>query len=161
MPDLNFVAKFFKKRSTFQRILIAIFIFWLISLAVNSSKNSNVTIFDPSKSPSSQAGSSDTFWAPTGFNVWSEDTNVAYRWAKNSEFKCQYGDYCNAILVISKNGCPNSLYAEIALLDSAGTQVGYDNDTASSIPSMGKAKLQFEYSDQGSETARITKISCY
>ena len=31
-----------------------------------------------------------TNWIPSGFNSWSDDENVSWRWLKNKEYKCNW-----------------------------------------------------------------------
>lgn len=103
----------------------------------------------------------DTSWKPKNFEIWYEDSNVAYRWLKGSEFTCDYGDACWGMMVISKTGCPNGLYVELSLLDSNDVQVGYTNESLSSALPLQKSKLVFNAYEESAETGRISKISCY
>jgi hypothetical protein len=64
-------------------------------------------------------------------------------------------------MIITKNGCPTSLYGEIAILDNADTQIDYTNDTASSVLPGQKVKLTFDSFNEQSKKARLTKLSCY
>jgi hypothetical protein len=64
-------------------------------------------------------------------------------------------------MIITKNGCSSSLYGEIAILDSAETQIDYTNDTASSVPPGQKVKLTFDSFNEQGRKARLTKLSCY
>lgn len=103
----------------------------------------------------------DTSWVPSNFNVWSEDFNVAYRWLEGNEFECDYGDSCWGMMIITKVGCPNSLYAELSILDKNDVQISYTNDSLSSALPLQKSKMVFRTYEVAAETARIAKISCY
>lgn len=98
-------------------------------------------------------------WYPKDFSTYSEE--IAYRWLNPSEFNCSYGDRCWGMLIIAKNGCPSSLYAEITILDSGGSNIGFTNDTTSGLSSGQQAKLIFEDFTPGANTARLSEISCY
>jgi hypothetical protein len=65
------------------------------------------------------------------------------------------------MMVISKNGCDRSLYAEISILDKSDVQIGYTNDTASQALPMQKTKLIFNTFEDEAHSARLSKISCY
>jgi hypothetical protein len=103
----------------------------------------------------------DTSWMPAKFNQWSQDPSVAWRWLENSEYECEYGDGCWGLMVISKNGCLNGLYAELSLLDRNDVQVGYTNDSLSSSLPLQKSKMVFTTYDESADSARLSKISCY
>lgn len=100
-------------------------------------------------------------WVPKDFEIWNDDPNIAWRWLEPNEFNCKYGDSCWGMVIISKDGCPSSLYAELSILDEAGTQVGYTNETMSSALPLQKSKLIFETYEESANSARISKISCY
>ena len=98
-------------------------------------------------------------WYPKGFSTYSD--TIAYRWLERGEFSCSYGDHCWGMLVVAKNGCPSSLYAEITILDSAGSNIGFTNDTTSGLGQGQQAKLIFEDFTPGAQKARLSEISCY
>ena len=112
-----------------------------------------------SPQPSPSVSSADYSWVPSGFNFYGDD--VAWRWAKKSEFMCKIGDSCWGMFVVTKNGCPTSLYAEINIFDSAGTQVGYTNEVLRSLAPKVKGKLIFDSFEEDADSAQIGKISCY
>ena len=100
-------------------------------------------------------------WYPEGFNEYDDDAEIAWRWLDNGEYSCAYGDHCWGMVVIARNGCPSSLYAEITVLDSGGTNIGFTNDTTSGLGAGQKANLVFEDFTPGAKSARLAKISCY
>jgi hypothetical protein len=102
-------------------------------------------------------------WYPKGFSEYSGDSQIAYRWLDyGSEYTCTYSSaYCFGMYVIARNGCPTSFYAEINLLDSSKTNLGYTNDTTSALAPGQKAKLVFDTFTTGVKSASIGKISCY
>jgi len=65
------------------------------------------------------------------------------------------------MMIIAKEGCPNSLYAELSILDANDVQISYTNDALSSTLPMQKSKMIFETYEEDAESARISKISCY
>ena len=99
----------------------------------------------------------DDSWAPSGFNVWSDNSNIAYRWALKNNCD-NYG--CVQAEFISKDGCPNSFYAAVNWLDSNDSVISYDNSTLPSLSSMQIAKLRFDDIEGSSETAQMAEISC-
>lgn len=113
------------------------------------------------KSPYPVIAEDLTGWIPSGFNSWSADSNVAWRWLENKEYKCDRGEACAGVMIVARDGCTNSLYAEISLLDKNGVQVGYTNDTLSSALSMQENKMIFNSYEEGVSEVRLAKISCY
>jgi hypothetical protein len=65
------------------------------------------------------------------------------------------------MMVIAKNGCDRSLYAEISILDKSEVQIGYTNDTLSQALPMQENKLIFNTYEEAAYSARLSKISCY
>jgi hypothetical protein len=100
-------------------------------------------------------------WYPKGFGEWESNSNVAWRWANKGEFRCSYGERCQAIYVTSKSGCLNGLYAKINILDSADVVVDYSNDLISGIRPGETAKLQFEFFTSGAGSTRLVELNCY
>ena len=80
---------------------------------------------------------------------------------ENKEYKCDRGEACAGVMIVARDGCTNSLYAEISLLDKNGVQVGYTNDTLSSALSMQENKMVFNSYEEGVSEVRLAKISCY
>lgn len=110
---------------------------------------------------SMQSSANNLPWYPKGFNEYTGDSQIAWRWAERGEYRCSYGDYCWGMFITAREGCPSSLYAEITILDSSGTNIGFTNDTTSGLGAGQKAKLVFESFTSGAKTARLAKISCY
>jgi hypothetical protein len=100
----------------------------------------------------------DTSWVPTGYRAWNNE--IAYKWSDAGDYSCESGDRCWQMEVVSKNGC-DSFYAELALLDSAGNNVGYTNETTSSLKPNQKAIVQFSTYNDRATTGNMAKISCY
>lgn len=100
-------------------------------------------------------------WKPSNFIIWDENPNVAFRWLKSNEYKCEYGDACWGLMTISKSGCPSNLYVELSILDKNDVQIGYTNDSLSSTLPLQKSKMVFGTYQESADTARISKISCY
>lgn len=100
-------------------------------------------------------------WYPKDFSTWSGDPTLAWRWAEKNEFRCSYGDRCQAIFVASNIGCPNGLYAKINILDASGVIVDYSNDLLTGIRPGEVAKMQFEFFTRGAGSTRLEELSCY
>ena len=119
-----------------------------------SNGNSTVTEFE---SPVTE----DLYWAPAGFSVWPDDSNIAYKWADKNNCD-NYG--CITAEFISHYGCPNSFYAALNWLDADvnqnGSVVSYDNASLPSLPSMQIAKLTFEDIQGDGMSGRMAEISC-
>jgi hypothetical protein len=98
-------------------------------------------------------------WYPKGFSEFED--GIAWRWAERGEYRCSYGDHCWGMFIVAKFGCPSMLYAEITILDSGGTNIGFTNDTTSSVGSGQQAKLVFEDFTPGADSARLAEIKCY
>ena len=135
---------------------IVAFLLIFAVLSSNSEDSSNTT-----SSPYPVIEEDLTGWIPTEFNSWTDDPNVAWRWLEDNEYKCTLGDSCWGMMVIAKDGCSRSLYAEISILDKNEVQIGYTNDTASQALPMQKTKLIFNTFEDDAHTARLSKISCY
>jgi hypothetical protein len=101
------------------------------------------------------------FWQPSGYQLADDEPSVAWRWMEKGEFDCRYGGSgCWGIEAIARYGCPNSLYVELSLLDSAGTAIGYTNDAIGAVAPQQHAKLLFDTFEDGAQKARITQVSC-
>ena len=96
-------------------------------------------------------------WAPTGFNVWSSDSNVAWKWNKTAtcsgEYSCWKADF------ISETGC-SYFYAAINILDASGSVINYANASLPSLLPMQTATLQFDDLDGTGSTGQIAEINC-
>jgi hypothetical protein len=101
----------------------------------------------------------DTSWIPSDFNSYAGDDNIAWRWA-TKEFDCDYGDACWSVLVITRDGCPNGMYAEIAIFDKNDIQIGYTNELTTYVSPKQKVRLGFDTFDDNARTASITEINC-
>lgn len=103
-----------------------------------------------------------TPWNPAGYVVVAPAEGIAMRWLEDSEFKCGYeGDWCWGMEVISRWGCPSSLYVEINMQNKNGVNIGWTNDTAQGLGAGDKAQLIFGTYDSQAETARLAEVSCY
>lgn len=104
----------------------------------------------------------DKPWYPKGYFEW--DSNVAWRYATNQGgdpcgySRCTYG----RVQVITQNGCPDGLYAEMNFENSAGVVDDWSND---SVPFLGpgdKALLTFRsYTSLGEGTIQLVELNCY
>ena len=109
------------------------------------------------KEGSGEAEISDTSWVPTGFQPFNND--VAIKWSESGTFSCDFGQSCVQMEAVSKGGC-DSLYVELAKLDSSGNNVGFTNETTSGLDAGQKAILKFEmFGDYSS--VKVSKVSCY
>lgn len=156
----------FRQMRNFKRSIIFIAIICIIAiidpLNKDTGKNSNNSSNNASNTTKSTAV--DTSWFTSDFYRWEDGSQLAYTIDRVTDSQCGYGAGCLGIIVQAKNGCPNSLYAEIELLDGSDINVGYSNDSIGSLGAMKKAKLKFHLSDSEISQVKdwnITKISCY
>jgi hypothetical protein len=147
------VSKKSRRRNIIIGIASVVIAFFLISFS-SSSDNSSTSSYPVVEEDLSN-------WIPTGFNSWSDDPNVSWRWLENKEYKCDYDRACSGIMIIARNGCDRNLYAEVSILDKNNVQIGYTNDTVSSALSMEESKLIFNTYEEYADTFRLSKISCY
>ena len=128
---------------------------------INSSSNSFSSelsaVEDLLDSDAYNTNSWDDSWVPTGFTAWSEDSNIAWKWA----LKNNCNDYaCVTAEFISLGGCPTGLYVALNWLDRNDSVVSYTNETLPSLLAMQKAKLTFEDYEEVSSSGQISTIRC-
>ena len=104
-------------------------------------------------------GGDSSAWVPSGFEQWNNE--IAIRFAEGKA--CSYGtvEACAHYEVFTRYGCPNSLYVEVAFMNSSGTQVDWSNDTATSLSPGTKALLEFVSFESSATKVKVTKIECY
>jgi hypothetical protein len=104
-----------------------------------------------------EAKAANAPWYPVGYNEWTGDNNIAWRWTDRS---CSYYvDYCWHVQVITNTGCPDGVYAEINIKDSAGNVIDYTNDSVPSLPAGSTAVL--ELSTSRSATGSLVTLNCH
>ena len=152
------IIREYKSRKKVKRrnILLGIVILFVFGMILGTTTPNN-----SAKSPYPVIEEDLTGWIPEAFNSWSDDPNVAWRWLEKKEYKCDRGEGCTGVMIVARDGCKNSLYAEISLLDKNGVQIGYTNDTLSSALSMQENKMIFSTYEKGVSEVRLAKISCY
>ena len=97
-------------------------------------------------------------WYPVGYNSWSEDENLAWKW-NNSASCSTYSFGCWHIDVITNEECTGGIYAEINVT-SNGSVVGYAND---SLPYLGygaKARLELTNTTDGHQ-GTLETLTCH
>jgi hypothetical protein len=62
--------------------------------------------------------------------------------------------------VITRDGCPSGIYAEIAILDKSGVQIDFTNDSTTRVLPKTKVKLTFDTFNEQAEQAQISEIRC-
>jgi hypothetical protein len=98
-------------------------------------------------------------WYPDGFNEWSEDSNIAWKWVDG--YNCNLGDWCWHIKVIAASGCPDGVYAEMNILDSADNVVDYSNDTVPRLGAGASAILEFSTYNSTHAAGQMATITCH
>ena len=137
--------------------------FSLIAIAAfSAAESNNAALFDDFvDSVNSDSNGYDASWVPTGYEAWSEDTNIAWRWADSSD--CDRYT-CITAQFISRDGCSNGLYAAVNWLDANvnqnGSVFGFDNATLPSLGAMQVAKITFEDMSDTAKSAEISELNC-
>ena len=138
-------------------ILIVLFLF-----GSNSNNESNSNTSSSSTTESTTTPTFDDTWVPAGFTGYAEDDNVAWRWGTKNESNCTYSSgSCWSVVLITRDGCPSSLYGEVNIFDKNSIQISYTNDTLGTVQPMQKVKLTFDTFDDSAQSANISKFSCY
>jgi hypothetical protein len=96
--------------------------------------------------------------APAGMTKY--DSTTAYAWVTPKTGEC-ISDRCWAMDVVTRDGCPTSLYVELSLTDSAGTNVGFTNDVAGVVSAGQKAHLIFDSFEDAASKATLADVTCY
>jgi len=129
----------------------------LISSSTNSSDSLSFDSASTSGLDNNSNAASDTSWVPSGFKLWANDSNIAWEWKATAN--C--GDYgCVNAYFISRDGCPNGLYAAVNWVDGSGTVLSYANATLPSLSPLQKANLKFEDIEGNSKSAQMSEINC-
>lgn len=108
----------------------------------------------------------DTSWVPSGYNIWANNSNVAWKWEDTTNSSCNVDATggCYKAMFISQTGCPSGFYAAINLLDAAasedGNVIGYQNASLPALGAMESASLEFDDTDGNSKSAHMSEISC-
>jgi len=104
--------------------------------------------------------SQDSAWFPMGFHQWRLE-EIAYRFIAGASCSYSTVSACAHYEIITRDGCPSSLYVEVSFTDDNGTQVDWSNATATSLTAGEKAQLEFVSFKQKATKVKITKIDCY
>jgi hypothetical protein len=158
------IAEYEAAKATNRNMKIFVGVAVIAVLAVFSSFGSSEENPPPFQNDSSNysASSADVSWIPGGFTQWVDDYSIAWRWATAKEASCTYNSgSCWSAMVVTKNGCPSSLYGEINIFDKNDIQIDYTNDTTSMVQPMQTVKLTFDTFNEDSDGARMAKLKCY
>ena len=102
-------------------------------------------------------------WIPSDYFSWPENPNVAYKYVDEvPDSKCTL-DICMGIYVISKEGCPRTIYAEMDIIDKSGIKIAYSNDSLNSLNPLEQGMLVFDFTlDEilSMGETRVSDISC-
>jgi hypothetical protein len=105
----------------------------------------------------------DDSWVPAGFEIWADDSNIAWKWSSQADYECD--PYrCIEAQFISRDGCPTNFYAAVNWLDAGvnedGAVIGYDNSSLPSLYPMQVAKVKFDDPSDLGLSAQISEIDC-
>jgi hypothetical protein len=97
---------------------------------------------------------------PAGFRVYED--GLGWKFLEKTEYRCAMTTIpCVGGAVYARDGCPNNLYVELSVIDSAGSAIGYTNDAVGAIGPGQTAKLTFNITEDDASDVRLTQISCY
>ena len=151
-----------KNKNLTKFVLIGIFALVVLYVIGNNSENKNGSNTTTNSSTSTDVEAYDDTWIPSGFTGYVSDDNIAWRWGTKTETNCSYSSgSCWTVVLIAKNGCPQSLYGEVNIFDKGDIQISYTNDTLGTVQPMQKVKLTFDTLDELAQSANISKFSCY
>ena len=112
-----------KRVAKWQWVLMAFLALAVIGQLFGSSSNTSSSSSSYTTGSDATTETYDTSWIPTDFSGYPSDDNIAWRWATSKETNCSYSSgSCWAAMVITRDGCPSGIYAEIAILDKSGVQ---------------------------------------
>jgi len=150
------------KKSQNGKILVAVLVGFSLIFALGSWVDKEEGGNSSSTTTAVTTPAYDDSWIPSGFDGYTEDDTIAWRWATKSEVDCTYSSgACWSVVLIAKEGCPRSLYGEVNIFDKNDIQISYTNDTVGSVQPMQKVKLTFDTLDDSAQTANISKFSSY
>ena len=138
--------------------LMAISLFGSLS-DISNSQNMQSSSSSSSSSLDDFEWDSNTDWIPTDYTLWSEDSNIAWKWTPKDQYECDNYD-CISAEFISRDGCPNGLYAAVNWFDSSDYVHSYDNASLPSLRMMQPARLKFDDIDGIGVLAEIAEINC-
>lgn len=96
-------------------------------------------------------------WYPDGY----VETTPGLAWKWSDGGSCKFSSWgCWHMNVIAKDGCQSGLYAAINIVDTAGTVVGYTNDSLPGLAPMQKARLEFTNTTDY-RSAQFQELKCY
>lgn len=150
--------------------VISILFSLIATISFSSTENSGLDSSDLSAiedfldEDSLESISPDDSWVPAGFSLWSQDSNIAWKWTTNSANYDECDDCIYWLVdVISRNGCPSGVYGSLNI-EKSGVTIDWTNDTVPYLGPMEKARLAFEkygYNDSGSNyQGSLTTLNC-
>jgi hypothetical protein len=114
-----------------------------------------------------QMGAERDAWLPsTGFDLTNVVTDIRGRpvkagikWLSQGQYSCDYGQSCWGLEVIAIDPC-QSLYAEIAILNRGGANIGMANDSAVGSAALQRVQFVFHTFESSAHSADLVKIVC-
>lgn len=121
----------------------------------NTAKDQAVTATDLAERIQEQADSVP--WYPKGFREFSP--GLATKWVDNPNVDCYSCTYWQ-LDIVTLDGCPNGLYAEMNILNSNGTVIDWTNDSLPLLSVGDKARLTFETYNDASAKGSLATLQC-
>lgn len=100
-------------------------------------------------------------WYPEGYSEWALDDNLAWKWSTGATYVDCYDCSYWVISVVSRDGCPGGVYAEINI-EKFGTVIDWTNDTLSYLgPGKAGRLVLTNYPSQSNLQGSLQKLNCY
>jgi hypothetical protein len=113
------------------------------------------------------AADRDAWLPPTGFTLTSvvsdsrgRPIKAGLKWLEQGQYSCDYGKSCWGLQVVAIDPC-QSMYAEIAVLSRAGSNIGMANDVAVGSSAYQRVEFVFNTFEPAARSADIVKITCH
>lgn len=151
-------SSLFQRKSPWQSTFLA-FAIYDCGLSADFEKSLDTVSQVQTSAISIRTAASNKPWYPKGFELIGGYTDFAY---KNSASGCSYSfGSCATFKIVSKTGCPTSLYVETNLLRN-GEVVDWSNDTARGLAPGQVAAMETTFTKgDGAGSWTFTDISCY
>lgn len=98
-------------------------------------------------------------WYPRGYSEYSGDDSLAWKWI-DADADCFSRCQFNHIMVVSRDGCSEGLYAEVNFLRN-DTVIDWTNDSVPALRVGGKAQLEFISYEGNADETQLAELNCH
>ena len=151
-------SSFFQRKSPWQSSFLA-FALDDCGLSSDFQKSLDVVSKVQTSASSIRVAASNKPWYPKGFEVIGAYPDFAYKNISSGGCSYSFGS-CAKFKIVSKTGCPSSLYVETNY-EVNGEVVDWSNDSARGLGPGQVAVMETTFSTEGSGYWTITDLSCY